>query len=165
MAFPSLTEEMIFCIRRYGGEVEYGNGKQLSAAGQREAEMFVVLTGGIPDLHVRRPQSTRIDYRTELSVIKIRQLSRKLQVPGPAVDRLRKIRLVWWWHFRCWRMCGRSWFPLPYSTSLPYRRMQNSIHCSGVQTGDGLSILNGRDDFCIRRYGKVKIWRSRKLSP
>ena len=47
MAFPCLTEDMIRCIRSYGTEAEYDNGTQLSAAGQREADMFVVLTGSI----------------------------------------------------------------------------------------------------------------------
>ena len=38
---------MIRCIRSYGTEVEYDNGTQISTADQREADMFVVLTGGI----------------------------------------------------------------------------------------------------------------------
>jgi thioredoxin reductase (NADPH) len=47
MAFPCFTEDMIRCIRNYGTEVEYDNGTQISAVGQREAGMFVVLTGRI----------------------------------------------------------------------------------------------------------------------
>jgi thioredoxin reductase (NADPH) len=47
MAFPCFTEDMIRCIRSYGTEAEYGNGTQVSTAGQREADMFVVLTGSI----------------------------------------------------------------------------------------------------------------------
>lgn len=61
MAFPSLTEEMVICIRRYGSEVEYDNGKQLSAVGQREAEMFVVLAGSI--------QVYTVDERSQLESI------------------------------------------------------------------------------------------------
>jgi thioredoxin reductase (NADPH) len=47
MAFPYLTENMIGCIRSYGAEVEYGNGTQVSTAGQREVDMYVVLAGSI----------------------------------------------------------------------------------------------------------------------
>ncbi len=47
MAFPYLTEDMMNCIRGYGSEAEYDKGIQLSTAGQREADMFAVLTGGI----------------------------------------------------------------------------------------------------------------------
>ncbi|MBV9781579.1 MAG: FAD-dependent oxidoreductase [Acidobacteriaceae bacterium] len=47
MAFPYLTEDMIRCIRSYGSEADYENGTQISAAGQREVDMFVVLTGSI----------------------------------------------------------------------------------------------------------------------
>ncbi|MBV8070583.1 MAG: FAD-dependent oxidoreductase [Acidobacteriaceae bacterium] len=47
MAFPYLTGDMIGCIRNYATEREYDLGTQLSAAGQREADMFVILTGGI----------------------------------------------------------------------------------------------------------------------
>jgi thioredoxin reductase (NADPH) len=47
MAFPYFTEDMIRCIRSYGTEAEYDNGAQVSMAGQREADMFVVLTGSI----------------------------------------------------------------------------------------------------------------------
>jgi thioredoxin reductase (NADPH) len=47
MAFPHFTEDMIRRIRSYGTEVEYDNGAQVSTAGQREADMFVVLTGSI----------------------------------------------------------------------------------------------------------------------
>ena len=47
MAFPCLTEDVIRCIRSYRAEVEYDNGTQISTAGQREADMFVVLTGSI----------------------------------------------------------------------------------------------------------------------
>jgi thioredoxin reductase (NADPH) len=47
MAFPCFTEDMIRCIRSYGTEAEYDNGTQVSTAGQREADMFVVLTGSI----------------------------------------------------------------------------------------------------------------------
>jgi len=47
MAFPCFTEDMIRCIRSYGAEAEYDNGTQVSTAGQREADMFVVLEGSI----------------------------------------------------------------------------------------------------------------------
>jgi thioredoxin reductase (NADPH) len=47
MAFPCLTEDMIRCIRSYGTEAEYPTGTQVTTAGQREADMFVVLTGSI----------------------------------------------------------------------------------------------------------------------
>ena len=47
MAFPCFTQDMIRCIRNYGTEVEYDNETQISTAGQREADMFVVLTGSI----------------------------------------------------------------------------------------------------------------------
>ena len=47
MAFACLTEDMIRCIRSYGAEAEYDNGTQVSIAGEREASMFVVLTGSI----------------------------------------------------------------------------------------------------------------------
>lgn len=47
MAFPYLTEEMLRCIRSYGTEVEYDNGTRVTTAGQREADMFVVLVGSI----------------------------------------------------------------------------------------------------------------------
>jgi thioredoxin reductase (NADPH) len=47
MAFPCFTDDMIRCIRSYGTEAEYDNGTQVSTAGQREADMFVVLTGSI----------------------------------------------------------------------------------------------------------------------
>jgi thioredoxin reductase (NADPH) len=60
MAFPCLTEDMIRCIRSYGTEVEYPTGTQVSTAGQREADMFVVLTGSINVYAVddrRKPES------------------------------------------------------------------------------------------------------------
>ncbi len=67
MAFPSLTEEMIDCIRRYGTEVEYDKETQLSAAGQREADMFVVLSGAI--------QVYTLDGRSQLeSIIELNPL-------------------------------------------------------------------------------------------
>jgi hypothetical protein len=47
MAFPYFTEDMIRCIRSYGTDAEYGDGTHLSTAGQREADMFVVLEGSI----------------------------------------------------------------------------------------------------------------------
>jgi thioredoxin reductase (NADPH) len=47
MAFPCFTDDMIGCIRSYGAEAEYDNGTQVSNAGQREVDMFVVLTGSI----------------------------------------------------------------------------------------------------------------------
>jgi thioredoxin reductase (NADPH) len=47
MAFPSLTEDMVGCIRSYGTEEQYGSGAELWACNQREIEMFVVLSGSI----------------------------------------------------------------------------------------------------------------------
>jgi thioredoxin reductase (NADPH) len=47
MAFPFLTEDMLRCIRSYGAEDEYMSGIQVSTAGQREADMYVVLEGSI----------------------------------------------------------------------------------------------------------------------
>src|SRR5689334_21204844 len=57
VAFPCLTERMIRCIRSYRrkllielgrcAEADYDSGTQLSTAGQRGAEMFVVLAGSI----------------------------------------------------------------------------------------------------------------------
>jgi hypothetical protein len=61
MAFPCLTEDMIHCIRSYGTEVEYEYGTPISTAGQRQADMFVVLTGSI-NVYI-------IDDRSQLKLI------------------------------------------------------------------------------------------------
>jgi hypothetical protein len=61
MAFPCFTEDMISCIRNYGTEVEYDNGTQISTAGQREADKFVILTGSI--------QVYTVDDRSQLEPI------------------------------------------------------------------------------------------------
>lgn len=64
MAFPCFTEDMIRCIRSYGTEAEYGNGTQVSTAGQREADMFVVLTGSIEVYTVN--DRSQLESMTEL---------------------------------------------------------------------------------------------------
>jgi len=82
MAFPFLTEDMLRCIWSYGAEDEYMNGIQVSTAGQREADMYVVLEGSI-DVYT---QTGRTEPESLIQLVRLQftgELNTQLVLPVP----------------------------------------------------------------------------------